>query len=241
MAMHVHHAARTGNAVIQSGFDERLLMSERSSIDAASDAAIYRVCSSFRKEGKPNGYQQTLELVDDASREVLASWDQLGPRPLFDAVAIVDAKGRTWRMQPNRKIMPSRWTVDDPDGRTAVHFDQNILGKLTNPLYRVALCILDDEEKELYRLVDPRTNVPDRIFGAGPDDWVLVDGGEPVAKLVRLPRPVQKRSGLAGALRALIAGTDPGVVSAGGQHVLAAPIALGMMILFKPLTDISAG
>ena len=212
-------------------------LGKRMSIDEVSDGAVYRIRSSFRKDGKPDGYRETLEVVDEGSREVLASWDQTSARPVFDTLAIIDARGGTWRMKPNRKVMPSRWTVSDPHGHTAAHFDQNILGKLGNPLYRTALCILDDRETEFCRLIDPRTNVPDRIFGSGPNDWVLIDGDRLVGKLVRLPRRVQKQPGLIGALRALVAGTDPGIVSIGGQHFLPAPTALGMMILFRTLTD----
>jgi hypothetical protein len=45
-------------------------------------------------------------------------------------------------MKPNRKVMPSRWIVTDPDGRITVQFDQKVLGKLVNLLYRVALTLL---------------------------------------------------------------------------------------------------
>lgn len=48
-------------------------------------------------------------------------------------------------MRPNRKIMPSRWIVTDPDRNIAMQFDQKILGKLTNPIYKCALAFLNGD------------------------------------------------------------------------------------------------
>jgi hypothetical protein len=140
-------------------------------------------------------------------------------------------------MQPNRKVMPSRWIVTDPGESIAMQFGQNILGKLTNPLYKCALAFLDGDGEELYRLIDPRTNIPDQIFGTGPDDWVIVDGDRLAAKLVRLRREETKAGGLRGVLRKLVSTSDPGIVSIGADHLFPAPVALSMMIIFTVVTD----
>ena len=65
--------------------------------------------------------------------------------------------------------MPSRWIVTAPGEEVVLLFDQEILGKMVNPLYKVVLAILDNEGREIYRLVDPRTNIPDRIMAANID------------------------------------------------------------------------
>jgi hypothetical protein len=140
-------------------------------------------------------------------------------------------------MQPNRKLMPSRWIVTDPDQRVAMQFDQKIVGKLANPLYKCALAMLDGEGKEIYRLLDPRTNVPDQVFGTGPNEWIIVDGDRLAAKLVRLPRREKKAGGLRGVLRKLASTSEPGIVSVGADHLLPAPAALGMVIIFEVVTD----
>jgi hypothetical protein len=98
---------------------------------------------------------------------------------------------------------------------------------------------LDGDGKEIYRLIDPRTNVPDRMFGVGPDDWVIVDGGRLAAKLVRLRREEAKGGGWRGVLRKLTSTSDPGIVSIGADHVFPAPVALSMMIIFTVVTDVS--
>lgn len=188
----------------------------------------------------PRKYQYTLEMTDDRTQQVMAVCDLVG-RAAFSTLAIVDRDWQAWQMKPNRKVMPSRWVVTDPKEHIAMQFDQKILGKLANPLYRVALALLDAEGREVYRLVDPRTDIPDRIFGLGPGEWAIMAGEKPVAKLVGLPKQKEQPTGLFGKLRGYLAGSDQGIISGGADHVLEAPVALGMLMIFNELTDTSSG
>jgi hypothetical protein len=200
--------------------------------------AVYRVRTRHRRDAMPKGYRHTLEMVDDRTGQVMATCDVVG-RPAFATLELIDELGRSWRMQPNRKVMPSRWIVTDPGQNIAMQFDQKILGKLTNPIYKCALAFLDGDGKEVYRLIDPRTNIPDRMFGVGPDDWVIVDGDRLAAKLVRLRREEAKAGVWRGVLKALTSTSDPGIVSIGRERVFPAPVALSMMIIFAVVTDVS--
>jgi hypothetical protein len=132
--------------------------------------AIQRLLKSSRREDVPRDYRGTCSLVDEESRQVLASCDLSG-QATFATVSILTPDRRTWTMKPNRKIMPSRWIVSDPGKSIAVEFDQNISQKLINPIYKCLLTLFDGESREIYRVVDPKTNLPDRIFGVGPDGW----------------------------------------------------------------------
>jgi hypothetical protein len=193
-----------------------------------------------RNGGTPKGYRCTIELIDDATQQVLASCDLAG-RATGSRVAIRDDQERVWSMAPNRRIMPSRWIITDPEQRIALQFDQKALQKLANPLYRTAFSLLDAAGEETCRVVDPRTSVADRILGVGPAEWIVVNGDQPVAKLVRLPRQKHRSPGLLGAVRAFLAGSDPGIVSLGRHHLLPAPAALAMQIVLDELTDVSGG
>jgi len=188
----------------------------------------------------PKKYRHTFELTDDRTQQVLAACDLVG-RAVFSTLTITDEDEREWQMRPNRKVMPSRWVVTDPDGRIAMQFDQKMLGKMVNPFYRVALALLDREGEEVYRLVDQRTSTPDRIFGLPPREWALLAGDKPAAKLARLRKQKEKPTGAFGKLRSFLAGSDQGIISAGPDHVLAAPVALGMLMIFEELTDVSSG
>src|SRR5690606_17679249 len=127
------------------------------------------------------------------------------------------------------------WTVTDPEGRIAMEFDQEILPKLSNPLYRTALSCIDARANRAYAVIDPRSSVPDRLLGSGPNDWAIVEGDRVVARLVRLPKRDRPASGLRGLLGRLLATSDPGLVTLGPDHLFPAPIALAMQALFKEL------
>lgn len=209
-------------------------------MSTSNDQAVYRI-RRFRREGDvPKKYEGTYEVIDDQSQQVMAVCDLVG-RAVFAHVMFKDHQQQTWQMRPNRKIMPSRWTVTGPRQDVAMQFNQKIFGKMVNPLYKTALVLENGEGKEVYRLVDPRTNIPDRILGSGPDDWLVMNGDKPVAKLTRLPRPTESAKGIFGRLKRLLTGSDTGIVSAGNSHLLAAPVALAMFLLFDELTDSSAG
>lgn len=205
--------------------------------DALERPAAYRIQKLFQREGKPKGYRYTLDLLDEPTRLVLASCDVAGP-PANSPLVITDEQRRPWTMAPNRKVMPTRWIVTDPAERIAIQFDQKLAGKLINPVQRVALALLDGEGNETGRVIDPRTSIPDRLLGTGPDDWILTEGSQPVARLARLPRG-PRQPGIIGFLKGLLIPADPGIVSLGPSHALSPPVALGMMIVFNEVTNMS--
>jgi len=198
--------------------------------------AVYRIRKSYRKENRPKKYKNTYTVTDDRTEKILATCDLTG-RAVFKTQSIRDHEQQTWQMNPNRRIMPSRWIVTDPRQRVAMQFDQKILGKVMNPLYRTMLALLDDQDREVYRLVDPRKSIPDRIMIADPGEWALMHGKRPMAKMVRLPRNEKPAKGFLGKLKKVLAGSDQGLVSAEQTHTLAAPVALAMLLLFNELDE----
>jgi hypothetical protein len=206
----------------------------------STDQAIYRVRRYYRKGDVPKKYGGTYEIVDDNTLAVMAACDLTG-KAVFATLVIMDHQDKDWQMKPNRKIMPSRWVITDPRQNIALQFDQKILAKIINPLYKVLLSLQNSEGKELFRLVDPRANIPDRILGVGPNDWALMKGDKPVAKIARLPRQTEPVKGIFGKLKNFLAGSDKGIISASSEHLLPAPVALGMLMLFEELTDVSGG
>ena len=198
------------------------------------DQAVYRVRRFLRKDNRPNKYQYSLELTDDRTQQVMATCDLAG-KATFSTLTIVDQQQQIWQVRPNRKIMPSRWVLTDPSQHITVQFDQKILGKLVNPLSRVVLVMLDDGEKEICRLVDPRTSIPDRILGAEPDELAIMDGDQVLAKLGWLPKTEDQPTSFWGKLKTFLTTSDRGIISTGGTHALAAPVALGMLMISDDL------
>lgn len=199
----------------------------------------FRQRRSWKKEQMPKKYRGTYELDDEATGRVAACCDLIG-KAMFAGLEIYDADRKLWQLRANRRIMPTRWALHDPSGNVVLQFDQKVLGKLTNPLYRVALALLDAEGRERYRLVDPRTSIPDRIMSIHVGDWPLLEGEQLVAKMTTLAREAQKPSkGLLGRLRNLFQLSDRGFISAGDAHLLPAPAVLALMLLFDEVTDTS--
>lgn len=207
-------------------------------MNAPSPSNVQRARKTRRGGSAPRGYKCTWELLDEPSQVVLAATDLVGAA-LHSTIAFTDSAREVWLMAPNRKLMPSSWTMKDPSGRFVAKFDQQILGKLTNPLYRTMLTLRDEDGKELHRVIDPRTNVPDRVFGLGPDEWAILRGEQPVGKLVWLSRrKTGSDRGALGWLRNWLSGSDWGIASVGSERELfPAPVSLALIILCEELSN----
>jgi hypothetical protein len=201
--------------------------------------ATYRLRILSRKGDLPNNYRGTYEILDEQTQQVMAYCDVSG-HATFSVVSIMDKDHNAWTMKPNRKILPTRWIMIGPSQSLAIQFDQNLSRKLKNPIYRVVLTLLDGKDKEIYHVVDPREQFIDRVLGVGPDDWVLMEGDEPVARITNLVRYEGEPAGLWQKLKAFLTPTDKGVVSLKGSHVLSAPIALAMLLILHELTASSS-
>jgi hypothetical protein len=208
-------------------------------MSASPEHALYRLRRT-RREGPPvKRYRGTWVLSDDRTKQLLATCDLMGV-VTFRTHEIIDGDGQVWRLSANRVVMPSRWLLTDAAQRLVLQFHQQILRKLLNPWRRTGLALLDAAGNELFRLVDPRTGVLDRIFGPGTDDWVVMERDKPAARLVRLPTEQEAPKSVLGRLGKLLAQSDQGIASVGPTHALSAPAALALLMLVHELTDSSA-
>ncbi len=208
-------------------------------MSAPPEHALYRLRRTRRDGVPPKRYRGTWVLGDERTKQVLATCELFGV-VTFRKHEIIDHDGQVWRLRANRALMPSRWLLSEPSHRLVLQFHQQILRKLLNPWRRTGLVLLDVDGRELFRLVDPRTGVLDRIFGPGIDDWIIMEGNSVAAKLVRLPKEKEEPQGLLGHLSKLLARSDQGIASVGPAHVLPAPAALALLMLVNELTDSSA-
>jgi hypothetical protein len=201
--------------------------------------AVYRI-RKFQAAGtRAPKYRCSFEVSDEPTGRVLAS-SHLTGRATLDGLTIADASGGTWLLRPTRKIMPARWVLSDNAGRTVLQLDAQLADKLLKPLARSSLAVLDANGVELYRLIDPRTGVAERVLGAGPGDWVFVSGSSPAARLVSLPARGEQPEGLLGKLSSIFAGSDRGVISEGPGHILPAHVALAVVAIHEELTESSS-
>lgn len=189
-------------------------------------------------EDPPKGYRHTVALVDDASGERLAHCDVCG-QLLHAAQVIETGAGERWGLRPNRRIMPSHWTLSNPSDQAVLVLDQRIFGKLSNPLTRVGMSIKDPQGAELYRVVEPEASLPERLLGPDPDAWSVEDDHRPVALIATLPKTDQFVSGWRGKLQRFIQGTDTGLVSLGQAHHFGIAESLAILMIFRELRDIT--
>lgn len=202
--------------------------------------SVCRMVKFARRTDVPKDYRGSYALVDERTAQALASCDVMG-HATFSPVSLIDHDQRIWTMRPNRRIMPSRWIVTDPDHSIAFQFDQNISQKILNPIYRYILTLYDGEGQEICRIADPRTSTPDRILGVGPDGWLVLSGDEAVAQVVRLPGKEGKAAGLLARIRQFFTSHDIGIISHGSSHFLPAAPALAMLLLVIELTGSQSG
>ncbi len=193
----------------------------------------YRLRKFSRRGDLPENYRGTFELLDDQTRQVMASCDVSG-HATFSPVSIIDSEHQAWTMKPNRKIMPTRWILTDPGRSVAMQFDQNLSSKLKK--YRTILTLLDSRDKEFYRIVDPRKSTINRILGVGPDDWAIMDGDKLAAKVTFLTEAKAPPSGLWQKITDFLTSSDKGIVSIGLNHIMPPPTALAMMLILKEVT-----
>lgn len=185
------------------------------------------------------GYRHSVEIADEASEKVLCTCHLFGNACLVPIELLQDPQPPL-QLQPDRKIMPSRWTLSTADGRALTSFARKSLASaLINPLGKTVLTVFDETETEAGRLIDPRTSMVDRVIGSGPGEWHFVLGSEVLARLTRLPAQRPKPTTVLGRLLDVFMPSDRALVSAGPEHALSAPAALAMLLLFDDLTDTS--
>ncbi len=204
-----------------------------------TDKAAFRINDRYDSEDKTKGYERTYELFDEQLQQVAACCDLMGNAALRKQ-EIITENGERWQLQPNRKIMPSLWMLNDSSGQTRWQFRQKAWGKLVNPFHKTLMTVLDGDDCELMQLVDLHGTKPAVIVGLEWGKYALVKGDQPLATLTSLPRenPPQAK-GLMGAIRRFLNSSDTALISTGSKHPLPAPAALAIYLLYKEFTDVS--
>jgi hypothetical protein len=209
--------------------------------ESVTDRTAYRIQRRSEPRGKPAKYRATYTLVDEQSQETVVQADLIG-RAVFGCTALVDHGGRHWTLQPDRKVMPTRWLLSDEHGSLELQFDQKLLGKLANPLFRTVLAILDAQDRELMQFVNLHSKKAAFVLGLELGKYALVRDQTALAELSTLPREKPAgRKGFLGSFKRFMAPSDRALISLSDRHPLPPPAALAMYLLYEELTDTSGG
>lgn len=123
-----------------------------------------------------------------------------------------------------------------------MRFDQMILLHFLNPFHQGRLRLRDQYKKERFRLINPE-GIFHRIFSSGPLEWHLLQDKQVVARLGSLAakKPDSEHKGFFAKLKNFLTFPDQGIASAGNDHILPAPVALALVLLFNETDGASIG
>ena len=210
-------------------------------MEPVTDRTAFRIQRRSDARGKPAKYRATYTLVDEQAQKTVVQTDLIG-RAVFSRMTLVEPCGRRWTLQPNRKVMPTRWLLSDEQERLEFQFDQKVFGKLVYPLFKTVLAILDAQDRELMQLVNLHNKKAAYVLGLEAGKYALVRDQSPLAELGMLPREKPAgRKGVLGSFKRFMASSDRALISLSDQHPLPPPAALAMYLLYEELTDVSGG
>jgi hypothetical protein len=197
--------------------------------------ATWRLCRFNRNGDVPAGYRESYEMIEEATGTVRASCDLLG-RAVETPFTILDDGGDTWQVMPNRKVMPTRWTLVADNGDVQLQLDLRLADKLINPLQRTSLALIDASDNEFARLIDGRKGVAERMLGSTVNDWILVRNEHPIAHLCSLPSREPRRKGVIGRITSFLTPGDRGIVIDSAELSLSAVELLALMAVHNDVT-----
>lgn len=196
---------------------------------------VYRIS---RYRNAEHDHNITFDVSDEPTQTLLARC-HLNGRAAQSTLEIETTDGNRWTSTPNRRVMPTEWELAE-NGRLAYRLNAKVAGKLLNPMYRTSLSVRTADDRELFVVADPRSNLPDRVLGTGPADWELRSGDRALGKMIVLPRGNVQGSGIVAKVRRFFAGYDYGLASFGSEPVLPPAAALALVAIHLELTDASS-
>ena len=148
---------------------------------------------------------------------------------------------QAWRLEPNRKLMPNRWTLRDPQGDAQCEFSQSVLGKVLNPVHKAVMSIDAGDPAGPLHLIDQKAATLPAILGLDWGDYAIVRNDEVLAAVAVLPRQTEpKRNRIGKFIGRFIKPTDLALVSLSAEHLMPPAMSLATWLLHRSLTDTSA-
>ncbi len=188
-------------------------------------------------EDKPKGYRRSYAVQDEGSGQVLARCDLYG-QAAGTEVVIQGNEAQTWRMRPNRKVMPTLWTLYDHQGQPCFEIARQPAHKALNPLERNLFTLRVQPSGRTLVLRHQTESRLDLVFGAGSLDWGLLENGKTVAGLGR-SKQGGSPDGWLGKLKGLMRPAYWTLISDASEPVLSAPAFLAVMLLFEAFVKTS--
>lgn len=201
-----------------------------------------RLIETKKKELVDKDYKRSYEARNDATGQLLAQCDSY-EKSVSSICEIIDHHGNQWEMQPNRKVMPTRWLFKAPDGVKVFEIRlPNFLWMMINPLARTYLHLKDIRAQRSYRFIDLESSFGDRIFRSPVMAWSIMEKGRVVAKITRLTREEEAPAtkGFFAKLKQFFKGSDWALLTPGSEPLFDAPIFIGLMLIYEEVSNTPA-
>ena len=198
----------------------------------------YRLSSAYNMElAKQKGYKRSYQVTDEATQKTLAHSDVFG-YVSHDAITVQNDFGDVATLAPNRKIMPSEWTLSDVKKVPLYTYARLSLVKAMNPFGRDVMTVTDARSARTFHLRNTTESKLDLLLGPSSTDWVLFEGDAIVGYLDRrkdpnVPLPGNK---VLASLKRFMQSSDWVFVSTETEPALSASGYLILMLLFEELT-----
>jgi len=186
------------------------------------------------------GYRRSYSVEDEESGKQLAHCDLFG---YFESstVQIINEHNLAYSISPNRKVLPSKWTLRDDNRVDIYEIERASVAKLFNPLGRKILSIRNLTANKVYELTNLTDSKLDLMFGPASTTWYLLENGNVVAGFQRKKAPKQQLSnGVLSKLKEFFQPSFWVMQSQSPSHLISGPAFLALMILFESHTR-SAG
>ncbi|WP_196159676.1 hypothetical protein [Reinekea sp. G2M2-21] len=197
----------------------------------------YRLSSAYNTELRQKGYKRSYQVIDEATQKTLAHSDVFG-YVSHDAITVQNDLGDVATLAPNRKIMPSEWTLSDAKKLPLYTYARMSLVKAMNPFGRDVMTVTDALSARTFHLRNTTESKLDLLLGPSSTDWVLFEGDAVVGYLDRRKDPNAPLPGnkVLASLKRFMQSSDWVFVSTESEPALSASGYLILMLLFEELT-----
>lgn len=191
-----------------------------------------------REKAVQKKYKRSYSVLDVKSEAILVSCDVIGHME-SNQVELTTPEGQLF-LNPNRKIMPSKWLLTDSQGQLVSEISRASVVKLMNPIGRHLLTIQTGGRE--FQMMNVAKSKLDIMFGTASVDWALMENKQAVAGFDRRKDPNAKseKSGFLGKIQSFLTSHYWVILIDDISPPLSPSTFLSMMLVFEAHRDHSA-
>ncbi len=204
--------------------------------------SILRLVEDKKQELVGDKYRKSCFVKDNATDDVLVECD-LYQKAIYSEILLTDNKHQTWKIKPNRKIMPTRWHVYSPFDEKTFEVRLPNFFIMMNPFSRTYLRLSDIQSGRKLKFVDLESGFFDRIFGGTNLIWSITDNNKVIAEIRYLAREEDeeeqkpKKKGFFARLKGWFRRADWSLQSYAAEPVISAPAFLALALVYNEVSS----